>query len=99
MVPNDMPTAHNGDSNPTQDAAIHCMMLSERIESVENAARLADPQLYEYILKAVTCDVNYNYLSTVMNIPCSANMFYDRKQRFYWILSQNIEKKERDKYI
>lgn len=93
VVPNDMPTAHNGDSDTTSDAAIKCAELSHKIETVETAARLADPDLCKYILKAVTSNnINFNYLSTVMGIPCSANTFYDRRRKFYWYLSQTIEK-------
>lgn len=89
----DMPTAHNGDSNPTMDAAIRCAELSRKIEMVETAAKLADQSLYKYIIKGVTNDgINFNYLQTVMNIPCSANTYYDRRRKFYWILSQNLEK-------
>lgn len=94
VVINDMPTAHNGDSDPTKEIAIKCAELSHKIATVENAARLADAELYEYILKAVTSsDVDYKYLAAVMNIPCSANTFYDRRRKFYWILSQNLDKK------
>lgn len=90
----DMPVAHNGDGRPTEDVAIKCSELSHKITLIESAARLTDPALYKYILKAVTNEnVTYDYLKIHMDIPCGKNIFYDRRRRFYWILSQNLEKK------
>lgn len=90
----DMPSAHNGGVNTTEEIAMKCVELSHKIESVESAARLADPELYKYILKAVTTEsINYKYLSTVMDIPCSANTFYKKRRKFYWHLSNILEKK------
>lgn len=81
-------------SNITEDAAVKCEELSHKIATVESAARLADPDLYKYILKAVTTEnINYSYLSSVMNIPCSKNTFYAKRRKFYWILSQKLDEK------
>ena len=90
----DMPKANSINGSPTEDTAIKCAELQHKIEMIENAAKISDPELYKYILKGVTnSDISYNYLSTVMNIPCSANTYYDRRRKFYWILSQNVDKK------
>lgn len=88
----DMPFApQNGESNPTRDTAIACAELQQKIEAIEESAKLADEQLAPYILKAVTEEhITYNYLRMHMNIPCSANTFYDRRRRFYWILSSKV---------
>ena len=41
---------------------------------------------YQYIVYNIT----YNYLQMNHNIPCGKDMYYDRRKRFYWLLSQRI---------
>lgn len=93
LVVDDMPHSKtNNITNPTQDTAMKCAELAHKIATIEEAAKLTDPALYKYILKHVTNpNINYEYLSSHMNIPCSKNTFYDRRKKFYWILSQNVE--------
>lgn len=89
-VSGDVLTA-SGNSDQTGDAAIAIMDIKNKISTIEESAMLADKDLYEYILKSVTEEhVTFNYLQTHMNIPCSANTFYDRRRRFYWILSSKV---------
>ena len=46
---------------------------------------------HQYLLKAVTEEnVTFKYLKTVMNIPCEKDMFYDRRRKFYFLLSKKI---------
>lgn len=86
----DMPTAHNG-TDATQELAIRRAELEKKCTLIEEVAREADAGIYQYILKAVTNEgITYNYLQTVMNIPCSKNMYYDRRRKFYWLLSKKI---------
>ena len=61
----------------------------DRICIIEKTARDTDPYLASYILKAVTEGLSYNYLKTVMDIPCSKDTYYDRYRRFFWILSNS----------
>lgn len=86
----DMPITHNN-SDDTQNLAIRRAELSQKCELIEATAREADQDIYQYILKAVTNEgISYNYLYTVMNIPCGKDMYYDRRRKFYWLLSQKI---------
>lgn len=89
----DMPKApQNGAGDPTFEAAARCSDLQHKIDTIEKSARLADEQLYPYILKAVTNEgITYNYLYMHCGIPCGSNTFYDRRRRFYWILDKNLE--------
>lgn len=88
----DMPTAHNG-SDATQELAIRRAQLSENCELIEQTAREAEPDIYQYLLKAVTDEnVTYRYLKMVMNIPCGKKMYYDRRRKFYWLLDQRKKK-------
>lgn len=84
----DMPTAHNGE-DATQQLAIRRAQLSKNCELIEQTAIEADSELYQYLLKAVTNeDVTYRYLKMIMGIPCSHNTYYNRRRKFYWLLSQ-----------
>ena len=52
------------------------------------AEKLADPDLSEYIVKAVTSNLGYAYLKTKLDMPASKDMYYDRYRKFFWHLSQ-----------
>lgn len=80
---------HSGEiTNATMELASRRVELQSNCEKIEQTAKEADPQLYQYILKAVTNkDITYNYLRMIMNIPCSHNTFYERRRKFYWLLS------------
>ena len=60
----------------------------ERMELVHTCAKLADPELSEYIVKAVTSNLGYAYLKTKLDMPASKDMYYDRYRKFFWHLSQ-----------
>ncbi|MBS5955375.1 MAG: hypothetical protein KIC73_00530 [Clostridiales bacterium] len=83
----DMPTSHNG-GDATQELAMRRVMLEQNCRLIEQTAIEADSDIYQYLLKAVTEDVPYWYLDMIMNIPCSRNTYYDRRRKFYWLLSQ-----------
>lgn len=76
---------------PTERLAMRREELSRRIKLVEDTVMEADSELYKYILKAVTNeDVTFHNLKLFMQIPCQKDMFYDRRRRFYWLLSKKI---------
>lgn len=86
----DMPSSHNKESS-VEKLAIRRAQLEEKCKLIEQTAFEADNQLHQYILKAVTCEhISYNYLRMVMNIPCGKKMWYDRRRKFYYLLSQKI---------
>ena len=61
--------------------------LSRKMDMIELTANMADPELANYILLAVTQGVSYEYLLTNQNIPCCRDTFYDRYRRFFWLLN------------
>lgn len=63
-------------------------IYSKNIELIERTAKLADPYLYDYILKGVTEGRSYTYMKTVLGIPCGKDMYYDRYRKFFWLLSE-----------
>jgi hypothetical protein len=76
-------------SDLTAKYAIKRAYYAGRIKLVEKAAMEAEPDLYLYLLKAVTEGLSYTYLKTKMEIPCGRDMYYDRYRKFFWILSNS----------
>ena len=82
-----MPTC-GSHSDLTAKYAIKKAYYAERIKLVERIAYESDPDLCEYILKAVTEGLSYTYLKARLEIPCRRDMYYDRYRRFFWLLSE-----------
>ena len=86
-----MPRGKGGTSNSTEKFAIQRVELFRKCEIVEQTAIEADAELYQWILKAVTNEgITYTYLKERMNIPCGKKMYYDRRRKFYYLLSKEI---------
>lgn len=90
VVPDDMPHGKGGTSDPTGDLAEERAELKTKIQKIEDAAREADEQLSHYILLSAVNDLPYHNLCTMHKIPCGRDMFYDRKRKFYYLLSKKI---------
>lgn len=87
----DMPHAVNKTSNPTEELAERRAVLSEKMDRVTRCCQLAGGDISEYLFKAVTNEgITYNTLKALKNIPCSANTFYDRRRKFYWLLAKEL---------
>lgn len=79
-------------SNPTEKTAIECEELSRKCGAIERAARIADPELHDYILYAVTHEkITFNYLKMQKNIPCERDRYYDRRRKFYFTLDKILQ--------
>lgn len=74
--------------NPTEKCAIAKEFYLDRMKMVETTAKMSDPDLSKYILKAVTEGYSYTYLKARLEIPCCKDTYYDRYRRFFWLLSQ-----------
>ena len=75
----------------TSRLAIKRAELSKKCELIEETAKEADIELWEYIIKAVTNEnVTYNYLKQIMNIPCGQTYYYEKRRKFYYLLSSKI---------
>lgn len=77
----------NDISDVTARNAMMRMFYQERMDMVEYAATMADPDLASYILKAVTEGLSFTNLKSRLEIPCSKDTYYDRYRRFFWLLS------------
>lgn len=81
----------SGSGNPTEVKAIRMAELSRKIATVEETAREAGGEIAEWILKGVTIEnATFNYLKMVTGIPCERDMYYERRRKFYWLISQKI---------
>lgn len=85
-------TAPNMDGMPkgnkvgsqTEAKAIRIEKLTRENELIEQAAIEADSCIYQHIIKNVTLGIGYEYL----RCPYSRGSFYDRRRKFYKILSE-----------
>ena len=81
----------NDISAPTENVAILRTLYSNKMKLVIDTAKETDSELHEYILKAVTQELSFTYLSTIMSIPCSKGTYYDRYRKFFWLLDKKKE--------
>ena len=75
-------------SDPTSKCAVMKMFYRERIDMLENTARLTDNVLGSYILKGVTEGITYDCLKARIEIPCCRSTYYELYRKFFWLLSE-----------
>lgn len=86
----DMPMSH-GNGDATAALATRRAELSRKCELIEQTAIEADPDIYQYIIKGVTTDyASYRYLREVAGMPCGKKMYYDRRRKFFYLLSKKV---------
>lgn len=80
------------DTNNIPDPVSKCvearMFYIDRIAMVERAAKNADADLANYILKGVTASLSYDILRARMDIPCCREVYYEAYRRFFWLLDR-----------
>lgn len=77
-----------GRSSSTEECVIKRERYLRKMEMVEQSCIYADPDLKDYLLEAVTKDLSYTYLSTVLDMPCARDMYYNRYRKFFWTLDK-----------
>lgn len=79
-----------GIGDPTASQAMRLKDLSDRIELIRQTAFDAEPLLYPYLLDGVTDDeMTFDRLKA-KGMPCERDMYYDRRRRFYWMMSRKL---------
>ena len=73
----------------TADAAIRLNNLNSKISLVGTIANEIDPEIGDYIFKAVTDNLSFVNLKMRYEIPCERKMYYDRYRKFFWSLDKN----------
>lgn len=77
--------------NPTPSIGMRRAELAEKMRLIEDTVREVDEFLYPWLIVAVTKEgVNFNYLQTMMNIPCCKNVYYNKRRHFYYILCKKM---------
>lgn len=79
-------------SSETSDPTEKCVELKEfyrnRIDMIENTAKLTDPIIAPYILKGVTEGISYECMRARIDIPCCKDKYYELYREFFWLLSR-----------
>lgn len=83
-----MPKNAGGMYDPTEEAALKRASLSRRIDMVERAAKEADADLKDYILKGITEGVSYHILQFKLSMPYNRNDYYEAYRKFFYILDK-----------
>ena len=78
----------NTPGDPTGKVVEMRDLYLDRMDLVRRIAFEADPELSNYIFRAVTEGLSYTYLRARLAIPCGRDMYYDRYRRFFWLLSK-----------
>lgn len=78
----------NRSTDFVENTAMHLSYLTEKLKLIEQTAIETDPELYSYILLAVTCGFTFNHMQLNKNIPCGRSKFYQLYRKFFYLLSQ-----------
>ena len=79
----------SGDSDPTFSASEKAEELANKMKLIEDTVRAADSQIYYYLLLAVGYGLTFDQLKA-FGMPAEKDMFYDRRRKFYFLLSKKI---------
>lgn len=75
-------------SDPTADIAEIRETLIKNVDTVERCARLSDPIIGPYILRAVIEGWGYDKIKARENVPCSKETYYKLYRKFFWLLDK-----------
>lgn len=95
MELSDMPKSPNkGQSDLTSKAAMRMMMYRHNCTMIENVAKKADAEFWQYLIKSICYEVPLAYLLGVDEMPLEKSAFYERRRYFFYLLDQekNAEK-------
>lgn len=71
-------------SDPVFDTVVRREKLQRELHQIEQSAIEAAPEMYQYLLRAVTTRDGYQEVRP----PCGPNQFADLRRRFFYILWQ-----------
>lgn len=74
----------------TQDYATKRAELRDKMLKIEHCAFDAGGEIGEYILKSVIYEDQTFEDMKAEGLPCERTMFYDRRRKFYFLLSKEI---------
>lgn len=77
----------NALSRPVEELVLRREDLARRMRLVEESAQATDEVIGWYIFKAVTDGLSFTKVKMVYEIPCEADMWYNRWRKFFFILN------------
>ena len=77
-------------SDKTQDFATKRAEIRDKMLKIEHCAFDAGGDIGEYILKSVIYEDQTFEDMKALGMPCERTMFYERRRKFYYLLSQEI---------
>lgn len=81
-------------SNPTEELAIKRLRYEKFCKMVEDTVRECSTVLYPYIIKDLTDEnITFQYLKTVMEIPCSKKYYYQIIMQFFRLLDKKRDER------
>ena len=82
----------NYPEHPTEILAIKRAELSYKCDLIEETAREAGGDIWKYVLLGVTKEENtYTRLTKMCGMPCCRNVYYEKRRKFYYVLSNKIK--------
>ena len=80
----------NSLSDPIMEITARRLFLESKMHIIEETCRESDKFIWLYLLRGVTEEnTTYQKLRNA-GMPCGKNYYYDRRRRFYWLLSRKI---------
>ena len=85
----DMPKSPNvGTSNPTEEMALRNERLLANCMLIEETAKEADNEFWEFLIRSACYEDSINYLQTVMGLYMSKSEFYRKRRYFFYLLNK-----------
>lgn len=75
-------------TSPVERLCIARQYYRDKIKMIEESTMLADDEIADYILLAVTKNISCIALINKYNMPCGKDKFYNAYRKFFWHLSQ-----------
>lgn len=84
-----MPYSNTGmTSDQTASLAIKRISIQEKVDLIEDTAKEASPELWEYIIMSVCYEKPFWYIRDIMNAPINGNSFYANRKYFFILLDK-----------
>lgn len=85
-----MPTGKGQASDATMKLATKRAELRDKMLKVEHAASEAGGDIAEFILKSVIFENMTFEDMKAIGLPCERTMFYERRRKYYYLLSKEL---------
>lgn len=78
------------ESDPFMKATSRRLLLESKMKTIEDTCRESDKFIWMYLLRGVTEEQATYHALRAAGMPCGRNYYYDRRRRFYWLLSRKL---------